>query len=492
MFTIEGKHTTAKVFLDEDAIEEGTRDQIQSMVDHEAFRNPVAIMPDCHVGAGAVIGFTMPLGNRVVPNVVGVDKSCGMTALNIGDELEQTGEELDQAVRDRVPMGWGQEGLRAPNRDYYHVKNDFPWDEANETLANFVDAMDADYIPEMAEFLDEGGYDIDYFKELCEERAGRMSHHFDVDAGISSVGTLGSGNHFVELGKSVETGDYWVVVHSGSRGLGNNSAEYWQEQATEYINEKHDRTDDRPERIREALADFPDHYVKFDPETVGDDDLLDWVQGGQGEDFVNYEEIPKVERERIGTELKNAVLPIANEEYDPGEPLDYLEGDLAAGYLIDLIFCHHYATESRRVMAEAVADEAAGGTVKDKIVSTHNFIDFTDGVIRKGATRAHEGDRLVIPFNMKQGTLICEGKGNPEWNKSAPHGAGRVMSRGEAKRTFTEDELKAEMEGIHTSAIPLDEAPGAYKDPSLIEDAIKPTATIIDRLEVIHNWKAAN
>lgn len=486
MIGLEGVHTDAEVVgVDEDAVEAECLAQIQRMIDHEAFTEPVRVMPDAHQGTGSVIGFTMPLGDRIIPNVIGVDIGCGMHAANLGPDLPVEGGDLDEAIRARVPMGFGPDGLDAPDREYYHVKNDFPWEIVNETLAEFIEAADGEYVEGMAEFREAGGYDIEYFKELCAERAGRTSAYFDVQKAISSVGTLGAGNHFIEIGKSVRTGEYWVVVHSGSRGLGANTATYWQKQASRL-------RDDRADRARDRLAEYPDRYVKFDPETVSDADLLDWLQGGKGEDFVNYGEIKADHHEsdphrieEIREDLKAAV-PTGDPE---GSDLDYLDGEEAAGYLIDMIFCQRYAAENRRMMARAVAD-VLGVEITDEISATHNFIDFRDCIIRKGATRSYEGERVVVPFNMRDGTLICEGKSNPEWNYSVAHGAGRVMSRTQAKEEFEERDVRAEMDGIQTSVVPVDEAPGAYKDAATIEAAIEETAEVVDRLEVVHNLKA--
>lgn len=427
--------------VDEEVVEEGRLAQIEALIDHEAFDGPVRIMPDAHRGKGSVIGFTMPLGDRVVPNVVGVDIGCGMEAARLGPDLPVEGDKLDEAIRARVPMGFGPDGLQAPDRGYYHVKNDFPWETVNETLEAFVESAAGGYVGEMRTFLEEGGYDIDYFKELCAERAGRASSYFDTKTAISSVGTLGVGNHFVEIGRSTETGEYWVVVHSGSRGLGANTASYWQERA-------HRLRDGRADRAREHLSQYPDRYLNFDRESVSDRDLLEWLTGGKGRDFVNYEalkaeygESDPGEIERIGDELKGA---IPDPDAD-GDDLDYLEGGEAAGYLIDMIFCQRYAAESRKMMTRAVAD-ALGVEIDEEITSTHNFVDFRDHVIRKGATRSYEDERVILPFNMRDGILICEGKSNPEWNCSVAHGAGRVMSRTRAKDEFDEDEIRAEMD----------------------------------------------
>ncbi len=490
MIELEGESTTARIMgVDEgsDAIEEGCLEQIRTMIDHEAFTGPVRIMPDAHWGKGSVVGFTMPLGDRVVPNVVGVDIGCGMAAASLGHELGLEGEALDEAVRNRIPMGFGPEGLEAPDREYYHVKDEFPWAAATTRLEEFLDVAHESFRPKIEAFLASGGYDIGYFKALCRDRAGQQSSYFDLNTAIESVGTLGSGNHFIELARSAETGAYWVVVHSGSRGLGTNTADYWQTQAARVH-------DDSLEDARGVLKQYPE-YVRCDPETVDDSDLLEWLQGGKGQDFVDYEALKAdfldtdpSRIEAISNELKAAV---PDPDAVDGDDLDYLEGDAAAGYLIDMVFCQHYAAENRRVMLEAVAD-IVEADIEDRIESTHNYIDFRDGIIRKGATRAYEGERVVVPFNMVDGTLICEGASNPEWNYSVCHGAGRTMSRGQARREFEEAEVSAALTagGVHSSVIPLDEAPGAYKSSEAIEAALGETATVVDRLEPVHNFKA--
>jgi RNA-splicing ligase RtcB len=486
---LSGEYTDAIVMLPERELEDGVIDQIQTMIDHEAFTNKVRIMPDCHVGKGSVIGFTMPLGDKVVPVVVGVDVSCGMTALKLGDELPVQGEELDKRVRDRVPMGYGPEGLEAPERDYYHVKNQFPWNEVNTILEQFIEEQDGAWVDEMQAFADNSGYDIDYFKELVNERAGKMSGYFDMNTAISSLGTLGAGNHFVEIGQSDKTGDYWVVVHSGSRGLGANTAQFWQQRASKLRNVEH---------ARETLRDLPDEYLnytKFTLDEVSDEDLLDWLQGAKGESFVDYEALKAEysdthpERiESIGNELKTA---IPDDTATDDESLDYLDGSEAAGYLIDMIFLQKYAEESRTVMAHSTA-KAIGVEPTDMVESPHNLISSRDGIIRKGATAAYEGERVIVPLNMRDGILMVEGKSNEKWNNSVAHGAGRVMSRRQADDEFNEEELRAEMEeaGAFATKFPTDEAPGAYKRAELIEDAIEPTATIVDRFDVVHSFKA--
>ena len=504
MFEIEGTHTTATVMgLDEDQIEESATDQIQDIVDHPAFQNPIRVMPDVHVGSSAMIGFTMELGNRIIPNVIGVDIGCGLLALKVNDfeppvlDADTASgfnhDEIEQRVRDRVPMGWGSDGLHAPNRDYTHVQNEFPWDELNDRLDNFIEAMDEEFVGPMKEFRDAGGYDIEYFTELCEDRAGEMSQYFGQRVGINSVGTLGSGNHFIELAKGETSGDYWLVIHSGSRGLGENTEKYHQKRA---ITLRDGRADDARATLQDLVTKYDPSYIKFDVGAVSDEDLLDWLQGGKGEDFLNFDAIKAdyldTDPERI-EEIKHEFKAVIPDDDVPSldNSMDWLEGEEAAQYLIDMIFCQEYAVQNRLAMGEAVADEL-GASITDEIHAIHNFIDFRDQVIRKGATRAYSGERVVVPFNMQDGTLLVEGKSNEKWNNSVSHGAGRTMSRMAAEDVVNEETFQAGMEeaGAFAGAFPLDEAPLAYKDPAMIREAISPTAAVIDHLQVVHNFKA--
>jgi len=464
MIDIEGEQTTARVFLEDDQLESSCRSQIQTLVDHEAFTEPVRIMSDAHPGRGSVIGFTMALGDRVIPNVIGVDIGCGMFAANLGPELAVEGEALDDAVRSRVPMGAGKSGLNAPERSHFHVKNDFPFAETTATLEGFVDALDSEHA-ELRQFLEHGGYDIDYFKELCR-RVGT-----DVNYAINSIGTLGGGNHFIEVAQHTETGHYWVVVHSGSRNLGARIAQHWQERATELTTAR-------------ALARDSDQTLSSPDSKPISKYLRD--NGSIIRDHVR--------RDFSGGDIEDAFEELAalGADEDRNTTLDYLEGEEADGYFIDMIFAQQYASVSRRMMAEEVAD-VLGVEFRDEIESVHNFIDFRDQIIRKGATRSYDGERVIVPFNMKDGTLIVEGKSNPEWNYSVCHGAGRVMSRTRARNTFDQDAVSAALSdaGVHTSTVPVDEAPGAYKNSELIEAAIEPTAEVVGRLEVVHNFKAS-
>lgn len=463
--TIEGESTTATVMTDQ--YDENCYDQIQEMVNHEAFENPVAIMPDTHYGAGAVIGFTMPIGNRVVPNTVGVDIGCGMTALNLGQPewLEDPGEgryeALNARIRGMVPMG--RQVYNFSEQDY-HIVDDFPWDRCQNILEGFVENQE--WIePEWIEDFE--GYGKDYFDNVCQRV------EYDPKRVINSLGTLGGGNHFIEIARSSKDGDYWVVVHSGSRGIGLTIAKYWQEEATARTTSRKNLSD-VPEEHRQYLKSNWKPHAKA---------IRDNFEGEKIQQ--KFDEISRI-IQKYG--------PNADSR---NNDLDWLEGEEAIGYFIDMIFAQQYARESRKKMVQTVAEIIHDGKDPDEkygmIDSIHNYVDFRDGVIRKGATRAHAGEHLIIPFNMRDGTIVCEGQGNSEWNHSAPHGAGRRMSRSQAFDELSLDEFEETMDEVFSTSVneeTLDEAPMAYKDTAVVESVIEETAEIIDRWEPIINIKA--
>lgn len=457
-FTIKGESTDAEVKGVESAFDETFMEQVGEMVDHQAFQNSVKLMPDGHAGAGAVIGFTMPVGDRVVPNTVGVDIGCGMFSLNLGKNLfENVPEyfgytEIDDLIREKVPMG---RNVFDFDEQDYHIIDDFPWDECQATLEEFSENQGVD----ISEFQ---GYGKQYFLDTCQKA------NYDTSRAINSIGTLGGGNHFIEITRSTRTGDFWVTVHSGSRGIGLKIAQYWQQAATDFTSARKN-LDDVPEETRKYLKS----NWKPDGERIRSDFDGEAIQ-------------------RKFDEVSAAIQEYGPNSDNRNTDLDWLEGEEATGYFIDMIFAQKYASESRKQIAYTVAD-VLDVDPKDSIESVHNFVDFRDGVIRKGATRADEGERVVIPFNMADGTIVCEGKGNSEWNFSAPHGAGRRMSRTQAFDELSFEDFKQEMNGIFSTSVTedtLDEAPMAYKDTAVIESVIEETADIVDRWEVVHNIKA--
>lgn len=463
--TIEGEYTEAVVMTNQ--YDENCSEQIEEMVNHEAFRNDVAIMPDTHYGAGAVIGFTMPIGKRVVPNTVGVDIGCGMTGLRLKNPKfqldvplemsEKTMETLDEEIRKAVPMG--REVFDFSEQDY-HIVDDFPWSECQDRLERFVsnqDWIDREWISDFE------GYGKEYFENVCQ-RVG-----YDQSRAINSLGTLGGGNHFVEIARSSKNDDLWVVVHSGSRGIGLSIAKYWQEKATQNTTSRKN-IEDVPSHIRSYLKD----NWKPDADAIRED--------FEGEEI-----------QEVFDNVSQAIQEYGPNADNRNTDLDYLEGEETVGYFVDMIFAQEYASQSRYQMVEKVAEICGVSPGYDVIESTHNYVDFEDGVIRKGATRAHEDERLIIPYNMRDGTIVCEGQGNPAWNYSAPHGAGRRMSRSQAFDELSVEEYQDTMADVFSTSVnqeTLDEAPMAYKDTMVVESVIEETAEIIDRWEPVINIKA--
>mgnify|MGYP000388477621 CR=1 FL=1 len=455
-FTIKGESTKATVHGSEEAFDDYFTEQVSEIVDHEAFENPIHIMPDGHGGAGAVIGFTMEIGDKVVPNTVGVDIGCGMTAVNVGKPgcLEGRDEDvysmIDDDIRQEIPFG-----RNTHDDPEYHIVEDFPWERCEKIWEQFsLEWSDAE--------LDSINYGKDYFIELCAKVG------YDVNRAIASMGSLGGGNHFVEISRSTKNGEYWVTVHSGSRGIGYSVAEYWQDKAT-HLTTARKTLDSVPVEQQKYLKD----NWKPDSEAIRSD--------FEGEEIQKkFDEISRI-----------------IEEYGPNSDernteLDWLEGEEALGYFKDMIFAQQYARESRLQMCKAVA-EVLLADIQETVDSIHNYVDFEDMTIRKGATRAHEGEKLIIPFNMRDGTILCRGKGNDNWNRSAPHGAGREMSRTQAFNELDFEDFQSDMDNVFSTSVTeetLDESPRAYKDTQYIQNVIEESAEIIDRWEPVMNLKA--
>jgi len=436
MIPIKGKYTTAYVMID--FLEPSTEAQIYQIVNHPAFTNPIYIMPDTHYGAGAVIGFTMELGWCVIPNIVGRDINCGMLTFEL-DHLWSFAHDprpyylqLDREIRKIIPFGTNVH--TTPTNSYKMAH--FPWKETNEQGRQFTLAYNKKYNTNYAP----PKYDKSWFVDKCKQI------NMDIVRAIKSIGTLGSGNHFIEIGGCDEDRN-WATIHSGSRQFGGKVCEYWQNKAAENMSlKKHGSWEDEIKRIKKEL---PKQY---------------WQR-----------EIVKARKVR-----KYKVTG-----------LEYLEGDDMFGYLTDMIFTQMYAEENRRVMKDLLCEVLMQKPGTEVITCSHNYIDFKDFIIRKGAISAYEGEKMIIPFNMEEGLLICEGKGNPGWNFSAPHGAGRPMSRGDMKRKADKEGLvekareRMEKAGMVVTHLPADELKDAYKDSSVIAAAIEPTAKIIRKIRPI-------
>lgn len=371
----------------------------------------------------------LPNGDLSTP----YSKGYGLTDMSPMEGIPRN--TLDDMIRSTIPFG-----KEVYDFDAYNMKS-FPWDRATELNRNFVMA----YKNKTRQTMPHTIYDYKWFEEKCkqigisQQRAER------------SIGTLGGGNHYIELNQSLTDKSIWVTVHSGSRQFGKCICEYWTNTPA--------RRDE--EEIKEKLR-LGIEYIR---KTCARDDI--------------QAQINKLKAELgIGNKKSNYMVHLSRTE------------DIY-GYLTDMIFASVYASINRQIMLFTIVALLGAPLHVELIETVHNYIDFNDFIIRKGAVAAHEGQKCIIPLNMEDGSLICVGKGNSDWNYSAPHGAGRLMSRSAAKKVLNLEEAVEGMKskGIYSSSIPLDEVKGAYKDPKIIEDAIGPTVDIIDRLIPIMNLK---
>ncbi|MBE6735163.1 MAG: RtcB family protein [Ruminococcaceae bacterium] len=399
MIEIMGKYNTAKCFTD--LLESSAYGQILAVCNEEVFADSrIRIMPDVHAGKGCTIGTTMTITDKVVPGMVGVDIGCGMETVKI-KEKDIDFEKLDALIRKEIPCG--------------RVVRQTPHNLAREIKLKDLRCADA--------------IDLAYARR--------------------SIGTLGGGNHFIELDKDAE-GNVYLVVHSGSRHLGCEVARIYQQ-----------------EGYRAMRGDA--HYqVMQVVETMK-------AQGREKEIESVVKEMRKKHRIDIPRDLA------------------YVEGRLFEDYIHDMKIVQRFATLNRKAMVDVIL-EGMNFTEVDRFTTIHNYIDTDSMILRKGAVSAKKGEKLLIPINMRDGSLICIGKGNEDWNCSAPHGAGRLMSRGAASETLSLEEYKEQMRGIFTtcvSADTLDESPMAYKSMENLVNNITPTADIVCRITPIYNFKAA-
>lgn len=475
-----GKTSTRIMGLNEDQLEDVTIDQIRKMASSDMVQGNIRVMPDCHIGSGATIGFTMDMVSdgplRVVPNTVGVDVGCGMLATKVSGWDLPSNEVIDEKVREAVPLGFD-----VHDDSGYHLVNHFPWDQCDQKWNRVKRQFDLDD----PEWFD--GYGADYFDTLISRLDAIDPDDEDNYKGyvINSMGTLGGGNHFIELGEQRGgLGEYWFVIHSGSRNIGLKIAEHWQNNATKQ------RTNDW---IRSNLDDALKPYIV--PDVDDSDELTDWFLGGKGKSYIDSDAIKEAVNDNYLIGYIHDQIRNSHPDHRPGtSDLDYLEGQNAAGYLVDMIFAQTYAWENRATMNENILDEL-GLQIEDVVHTPHNLIDFEDFVLRKGAVRAHYGEQFVLPFNMKDGTFICKGKGNDEWSRSAPHGSGRTMSRGQAFDEISMEDFENDMDGIYSTSVvdgTRDESPDAYKSKSMIEQAIKPTAEVVHKLDPVLNIKSTD
>lgn len=373
MIEIRGKYNTAKVFTDN--VESQAMEQIRELCDQEYVKDSIIrIMPDCHAGAGCTIGTTMTITDKIVPNLVGVDIGCGMETIKL-KQKEINFAELDRVIYDYIPAGF----------------------EIRKRPHKYVEFTVIDDL-------------------ACKE-------HVNLERARLSIGTLGGGNHFIEVNQGKDDTLY-LVVHSGSRHLGKQVAEYYQR--------------------------------------------------------LGYEELAEASR-------------LKGEKPKISKALAYVEGESYNDYLHDMKIVQQYAVYNRKAIVDEIINRM-GLEVEEQFTTIHNYIDLSMMILRKGAISAQKGEKVLIPINMRDGSLICLGKGNRDWNYSAPHGAGRIMSRRQAKKAISLKEFEMTMEGIYTTTVnrsTLDECALAYKPMDEIIDNIQDTVEIIDIIRPLYNFKAS-
>lgn len=434
MIELKGKYNQdCKIFLEE--VEEGAIELVQNILNHEISKGvQVRIMPDTHVGKGIVIGFTMPMTTMVNPNYIGVDIGCSVTSYKLNKRFDAAElPQIDKKIRKAVPMG--HEIRKGKDFNYWWV------DEYMQTVTDNVNQFIDQWNTRFSEDKPAMTIDREYIAELCK-KIGTGEKMF-----YNSVGSLGGGNHFIEIGESANDGAHYLTIHSGSRNFGLKICNY---------------------HAKKMVA------AKFRPQEY-------------------HDEFKYITQNTIPTSDIPIKLAELNERYGVGQKELLLKGDDMFEYLVDMVIAQTYAEFNHRAMAHSIFVGLRDVEAVDMVHSKHNFIDPQDWIIRKGAIRAYEGERMIIPFNMRDGLLICEGKSNADWNCSAPHGAGRILARNQAFKTLDMEEFEKEMEGVYSTSVcksTLDEAPMAYKDKDVIINAIQDTAVILDTVKPILNIKA--
>ena len=399
MLELQGKYATAKVFTD--VVDEASISQVISLLNQPYVEGErVRMMPDIHAGAGCTIGTTMTIRDKICPNLVGVDIGCGMETIRIKESHIEP-ERLDKVIREGIPSG-------------FNIRTN---------AHRFSKSID--------------------LSGLC------CAKKVNIDRAYNSIGTLGGGNHFIEANTDDE-GSIYIVVHSGSRHLGLEIANHYQEAAYN------------------ALTSYSKEEI---------DSVIDTLKASGR-----------------ANEIQGALKRLKSKRSPVPKHLAYVEGSLFDQYLHDMRIAQRFAELNRQAMMDTIV-KGMGFHVEEQFTTIHNYIDIDNMILRKGSVSAQAGERLLIPINMRDGSLLCTGKGNEDWNFSAPHGAGRLMSRSVAKETFTVSEFEKEMEGIYTTSVgrsTLDECPMAYKGMEDIVGNIEPTVGVDAVIKPIYNFKAGD
>lgn len=398
MLELRGKYNEAKVFTD--LIDESAISQLTLLLNQEFVKDSkIRIMPDVHAGAGCTIGTTMTIHDKIVPNLVGVDIGCGMLCTELED-ADFEPEKLDRIIREFIPSG-----------HEIHDSEDKNFTKLNELY--------------------------------CK-------NHVDLSRALRSIGSLGGGNHFVEIDKD-ENGKLYLVIHSGSRHLGLEVANYYQNMAYNNCNKS------SKEEVQALINSYKE-----------------------------------AGRQR---EIEKALIAMKNtKRTNIPKDLCYIEGNDMTHYIHDMKIMNDFAKANRQKMADIIISKM-NWNATESFSTIHNYVDTEHMILRKGSVSAKKDEKLIIPMNMRDGSLICIGKGNDEWNQSAPHGAGRLMSRGEAREQVDMEEYRASMKDIWSTSVceaTIDESPMAYKPMESIIENVKDTVEILNVIKPVYNFKASN
>lgn len=369
-------------------------EQIKKMINFEAYENSkVRIMPDAHAGKGCTVGTTMTISDKVTPNLVGVDIGCGMLTVKLKDK-DINFNKLDRIIKTKIPNGFDVHKTSKRKFDFTNLR--------------------------------------------CQK-------HVDLSRAMLSIGTLGGGNHFIEVGELENTGEFYLIIHSGSRKLGGDVCKYYQDKAFQNVNEMSKIVNNLIQKLKSE---------------------------GREKD--------------ISEEIKKIKKPVVDKQ------LAFLTGNDFSDYMNDMAIVQKFATLNRNTIADIIIKEL-GFNESGRFETIHNYIDFKRMILRKGAVSAENGETLLIPINMSDGSLLCVGKGNSEWNYSAPHGAGRLMSISKAKEVIKMEDFKNSMKNVYTTSVvteTLDEAPQAYKSMDEIKNCITDTADIVGIIKPVYNFKS--
>lgn len=398
MLEVNGKYNSAKIFTD--IVDEASIAQVILLCNQEFSEGRrIRLMPDIHAGAGCTVGTTLTISDKIVPNLVGVDIGCGMETIKIKEQYIEL-QQLDKLIYTKIPSGFN---IREKTHRYFEQVS---------------------------------LQDLYCFKHINPIRAEK------------SLGTLGGGNHFIEADRD-EQGNIYIVVHSGSRHLGLEVANYFQNEGYKVLN------------------------------------------GSSKQDEINL--IADLKSQGKEKEIQRTIKKLKNtKQTNIPKQLAYVYGELFEQYIHDMKIVQQFAELNRKAMMDEII-KGIGLHIEEQFTTIHNYIDTENMILRKGAVSAQAGEKLLIPINMRDGSLICIGRGNEDWNYSAPHGAGRLMSRTAAKESFTVSEFKNQMSGIYTTSVgssTLDECPMAYKNMEDIVNNIGDTVDIVSVVKPIYNFKA--